>query len=486
MAINTIKATMQMRNGMEDDFDPTQMTAGEWAVSRDTKYVRMCFMPGLCLRMATYEAFEQDMQRIQQILSECQDIKTAVQEFVRLAEQHKTKAEHYSILSRSWAVGGTGERAGEDTNNSMYHSKQSESYAHGGTGLRIGEDVDNSEYYSRIAAELVEEAKRIVAAATKGALIPAGTIPFENLPMSPMVGFMYNISNDFITDDRFEDGAGVFYTAGNNVYWNTYGKWDVLTGIQSYDFVGTKAEMDAKLAAGELTDGMKVYLKDVGGDSSGGGEIPEDLQQRIESLEEKTQINTFDNAGIVAKAIKPYKLDLNSGYPLERTYTWQQVPSKGAQPSWYVDWRAEYTFAFRSEEVVTGKEIVLSAGYSPMYYILEFQWINANIGTYPKKILLDTTRIFREMQYYGNYGKVAEYELYDGDSQIIVEEFKIYDVNIASIGNFMVAFHFAKRDTDTNYSYRFIIDKYTVTGLRSGLTGKFAVSLHGHGTSEFS
>ena len=215
-------------------------------------------------------------------------------------------------------------------------------------------------------------------------------------------------------------------------------------------------------------------------------DIDKYIQEKIKIVDEKLKINTFDNAGIVAKAYKPDKLDLYSGYPLERTYTWQQVPSKGAQPSWYVDWRAEYTFAFRSEEVVTGKEIVLSAGYSPMYYILEFQWINANIGTYPKKILLDTTRIFREMQYYGNYGKVAEYELYDGDSQRIVEEFKIYDVNFASIGNFMVAFHFAKRDTDTNYSYRFIIDKYTVTGLRSGLTGKFAVSLHGHGTSEFS
>lgn len=70
MAINTINATIQMRKGLERDFDADQMTAGEWAVSTDTKYVRMCFAPGIVLRMATYEGFELDMEEIQEILKE--------------------------------------------------------------------------------------------------------------------------------------------------------------------------------------------------------------------------------------------------------------------------------------------------------------------------------------------------------------------------------------------------------------------------------
>ena len=53
MAIQTINATIQMRRGMEEDFDPDQMAAGEWAVSTDSKKVWMCFRPGLVLRMAT-------------------------------------------------------------------------------------------------------------------------------------------------------------------------------------------------------------------------------------------------------------------------------------------------------------------------------------------------------------------------------------------------------------------------------------------------
>lgn len=105
------------------------MTAGEWAVSTDTKYVRMCFAPGIVIRMATYEAFEQDMLEIQTILATCQDIQQAVEAFESLAEQHALQAESWSTMSKSWAAGGTGEREGEDTNNSKYWSQQSKSEA---------------------------------------------------------------------------------------------------------------------------------------------------------------------------------------------------------------------------------------------------------------------------------------------------------------------------------------------------------------------
>lgn len=128
MAIKTTLATIQMRRGAEEFFDPDQMTEGEWAVSTDSKKVWMCFRPGLVLRMATYEAFEEDMKIVRQILKECQDIQVAVEEFVKLAEQHENHAEMYSKDSKSWAVGGTGIREGEDTDNSKYYSEQSKKY----------------------------------------------------------------------------------------------------------------------------------------------------------------------------------------------------------------------------------------------------------------------------------------------------------------------------------------------------------------------
>lgn len=70
---------IQVRRGNEVDFDPSKMLPGEWAVSLDTKYVRMCFSPGICLRMATYEAFEADMAQIQAILEEAKTVEEAIQ-----------------------------------------------------------------------------------------------------------------------------------------------------------------------------------------------------------------------------------------------------------------------------------------------------------------------------------------------------------------------------------------------------------------------
>lgn len=111
----TTLATIQHRRGAEEKFDPDQMTAGEWAVSTDKKYVRMCFMPGLCLRMATYEAFEKDMEEIRRILVEAQDIQLAIQTWYKLAE--------------SYAHGGTGVREGEETDNAKYYAEQAKASA---------------------------------------------------------------------------------------------------------------------------------------------------------------------------------------------------------------------------------------------------------------------------------------------------------------------------------------------------------------------
>lgn len=130
--ISTIKATIQMRRGLERDFDADKMTAGEWAVSTDKKYVRMCFAPGIVLRMATYEAFEADMSEIQTILATCRNIQTAVDAMAKAAERSRNDAkdfrdiaEDFAKESESWAVGGTNTRAGEDTDNSEYYSEQS-------------------------------------------------------------------------------------------------------------------------------------------------------------------------------------------------------------------------------------------------------------------------------------------------------------------------------------------------------------------------
>jgi len=305
------------------------MTTGEWAVSTDEKYVRMCFSPGLCLRMATYEAFEEDMREIQLILATCQDIQVAVEEFNRLAAQHENNAKIYASqaeLSKTAAENSataaktseTNAKASEtaakasqtaaktsETNaaesaesasfkataaeNSATAAKTSEtnakasetaakasasdaagsatiatnkanaalqsaeesadsallseSWAVGNTGIRDGEDTNNSKYWSELA-------QRVVESAGEGGIIPVGTITFSNLPTSGMkTGYMYNISDAFTSDARFEDGGGLYYAAGANVYYTAGGKWDVLTGVQ---VTGVKGNAESTYRRGNV------------------------------------------------------------------------------------------------------------------------------------------------------------------------------------------------------------------------------------------
>lgn len=99
---------------------------------------------------------------------------------------------------------------------------ESESYAHGGTGTRTGEDADNAKYY-------YEQTKQV--SQSLNGIIPQGTVAFADLPTSGMqYGDMYNISDAFTSDGRFNDGGGVYYGAGNNVIWVSGDKWDVTAG----------------------------------------------------------------------------------------------------------------------------------------------------------------------------------------------------------------------------------------------------------------
>lgn len=101
---------IQVRRGNEVDFDATKMLPGEWAVSLDTKYVRMCFAPGVCLRMATYEAFEKDMETIKSILAEVRSVDEAVKriqaevnENAELVVEYAAKAKEYMEQAKVYA-----------------------------------------------------------------------------------------------------------------------------------------------------------------------------------------------------------------------------------------------------------------------------------------------------------------------------------------------------------------------------------------------
>ena len=279
---------IQVRRGKENELDTSKAVPGEWLVSTDTRYVRMCFAPGIVLRMATYEAFEADMEKIEEILKECQTIEEAVKEIyeefkqvqvdieiaqesadtatqkaveaaqsansafedskaaeeakkiaIEMAEDAEENAEktlQYSLNAKE-SENTAKENADISTekaeqavinanlseqnkNDAELYATEAESYARGGTGSRLGEDVDNAKYY-------YEQAKHISQGGN--GLIPLGTIAFENLPTDDILAnAMYNINNDFTSDDRFVDGGGILYGKGSNIFYTVDGKWDVL------------------------------------------------------------------------------------------------------------------------------------------------------------------------------------------------------------------------------------------------------------------
>ena len=173
------------------------------------------------------------------------------------AKESAYDSDMHSMLAKSYAVGestvtlgdGVDElvtddgftielfgREGEDTDNAKYYSEEAStyeenselnakiarSYAVGDTDHRVGENVDNAKYYYQQAKQISEGL---------GGLIPMGTIAFDDLHLQTKVaGYMFNISDEFVSDSTFKDGGDIRYPTGTNVYYTADGYWDCLSG----------------------------------------------------------------------------------------------------------------------------------------------------------------------------------------------------------------------------------------------------------------
>lgn len=148
---------IQVRRGLEADFDPTKMRPGEWAVTLDAdtkkQIVRMCFKAGVVKRLGTYEDFKA------QIKEATAEIKGEyLTEFEAILEQVETFAGQTSantetvITIRDEVVNTYFPQIIQNANTASTASVTAKSYAVGGTGRRNGEETDNSKYYSERSA----------------------------------------------------------------------------------------------------------------------------------------------------------------------------------------------------------------------------------------------------------------------------------------------------------------------------------------------
>ena len=105
------------------------------------------------------------------------------------------------------------------------NSLKSEGFAVGEqNGTPVGPD---SPYYQNNAAYYAAQAGQYAT----GGLIFKGSVAFANIPTTGMVnGDMYNITDDFTTDSRFIEGAGVAVKAGADIAFvaGSVNKWDIL------------------------------------------------------------------------------------------------------------------------------------------------------------------------------------------------------------------------------------------------------------------
>lgn len=153
---------------------------------------------------------------------------TATEKASSASQSADTAAEKADIATQKAAeIIGKAESAEES-------ATKAQSYAVGGTGSREGEDSDNAKYYYQQAKDVSE--------GLKGGLQPHGTVAFADLPALADVstGWMFNISDEFTTTDDFKEGAGNTVPAGANIYKTSDGKWDVLAGTPVTGIKGAK------------------------------------------------------------------------------------------------------------------------------------------------------------------------------------------------------------------------------------------------------
>lgn len=209
---------IQMRKGLKADFDPTKMLPGEWAVSIDSdtsnQIVWMCFAAGVVKRMGTYEDFKAQirdatkdirdeyvtefnsiLERIDKLADTTQKntdtvvkihddiVNTYLPQIIENANitgSSATTAVNNAALSKSYAVGGTGTRTGEDTDNSKYYSEQSQASSQTAQSYAEQAEAAGDEAINRINEALSQNVPQFTIDFTTGHLkYEGGRFNFE-------------------------------------------------------------------------------------------------------------------------------------------------------------------------------------------------------------------------------------------------------------------------------------------------------------------
>jgi len=242
------------------------------------------------------------------------------------AKASEDAASTSATKAQSYAVGGTGTRTNEDTDNAKYYSQQATNKASAAsvsatkakasetnatTSAKTATDKASAASASAItasnkatsasnsasaaaasqklastsesnaassatlaynyavgesnSAKYYAEQAKAVSESLKGSLKPMGTVTFANLPAlsSASAGDMYNVSTSFTTTSSFKEGAGNIIAEGANVYKTADGYWDILAGTP---VAGVKGNAESTYRTGNVN----ITPTDIGALSTNG------------------------------------------------------------------------------------------------------------------------------------------------------------------------------------------------------------------------
>lgn len=326
-----------MRKGNEADFDPSKLMSGEWAVSLDAGIVRICLEAGKVIRMATYEAFEEDMKQIEAILLECQSIEEAVRrintevseklnacaEYVQQAKGYSEQAKTSEANAKSYMQSAktSEENAKVSETNAKASENSAKEYENSAklTEERAREVFESiPEDYSTISNDLYELAIKENASGEEihvndssnlklrefalygkanqnttsgknlfpfGDLSGKGNLLYQKEFVLPIGKYTFsmktNVSSDIITSIAFlDENLNELASIGvANSYWNTRSKISInITSESKYITVYTREEVTLSQIQIESGSVMTEYEKYSGGIASPNPQFPQPIE----------------------------------------------------------------------------------------------------------------------------------------------------------------------------------------------------------------
>ena len=201
-----------------------------------------------------------------------------IEQAIEITQQAVEDAEEFSDDAEAWAVG---ER--------------------GGVPVSSGDETydNNAKYWADIASQYAQ-----------GGLHYSGSCLFANIPTTGMSnGDMWNIEDDFVTDNRFSEGAGISVAAGSNIVWvSSTSKWDVLTMVK----VSSLNDL-TNVDISSPTNGQGLVFNSTTNEWENGDVAVSDMTLAIKGIGKPDGITTDVNNGTFSAKGVGIVADVNSG-----------------------------------------------------------------------------------------------------------------------------------------------------------------------------